>query len=105
MARLALFSLIMAFLSVPAGPVRAAPPVAPKVVLQAGHQDGADIAAWTPDGRFLLTAAADDSSLIIWNTATGLILDHLRIPAPTRYPGDAIDSLISFAVAPDTKSS
>ena len=37
-------------------------------------------AAWTSDGRFVVTADAMDGSVLIWNAATGSVVDRLRLP-------------------------
>jgi hypothetical protein len=68
-----------------ATPGRSAPTAAvdaalePKIVVQLGHQSPVLAVHWVDDGRHLASLARD-GSLVIWNVASGTILDHARAP-------------------------
>jgi hypothetical protein len=66
---------------------RAAGPVVPKIVIQTGHPGGyADVAAWTPDSRFVVTAQAQAGEILIWDGANGTVVDRLHFEALTESP-------------------
>lgn len=66
-------------------PATTAPPAAtgpgpePKIVMQLGHQSPVLAVRWVDDGRHLASLARD-GSIVIWNVATGTILDHAQVP-------------------------
>ncbi len=80
-----------------------APPAQPKIVVQAMSEAGIDVAAWSPDGRYIWTASGLARELLLWDVASGIILDRLRLPSP---PGVAADfmRLTSMAMAPDGRT-
>ncbi len=51
----------------------------PKIVVQLGHQSPVLAVRWVDDGRHLASLARD-GSLVIWNVASGAILDHAQVP-------------------------
>lgn len=59
-----------------------APPVAvvePKIVVQLGHQAPVLAVRWVDGGRHLASIARD-GSIVLWNVASGSILDHAQVP-------------------------
>jgi WD40 repeat protein len=70
----------------------------PKIVVQLGHQSPVLAVRWVDDGRHLASLARD-GSLVIWNVASGTILDHARVPLDPGLldppPGEN-DSLLQF---------
>ncbi|MEO5629465.1 MAG: caspase family protein [Thermomonas sp.] len=51
----------------------------PKIVVQLGHQSPVLAVRWVDDGRHL-ASLAQDGSIVIWNVASGTILDHAQVP-------------------------
>ena len=49
----------------------------PQFVLQAGHTAAVTGVAFSPDGKLLASASADNT-IILWNVATGQMLSTLR---------------------------
>ncbi|HSD17538.1 MAG TPA: caspase family protein [Thermomonas sp.] len=72
-------------------PAPAAPSVAavePKIVVQLGHQAPVLAVRWVDGGRHLASIARD-GSIVLWNVASGAILDHARVPLdPSLLEGD-----------------
>jgi len=66
----------------PAAPATTASPDAvlqPKIVVQLGHQSPVLAVRWVDDGRHLVSLALD-GSIVLWNVASGTILDHAQVP-------------------------
>ena len=61
----------------------AAPPLdaalEPRIVVQVGHQSPVLSVRWVDEGRHL-ASLAQDGSIVLWNVATGAILDHAQVP-------------------------
>ena len=76
-------------------------PINPKIVLQTLPYGGVEVAAWTPDDRYILTANSTARSVIIWDAQSGIIIDRLVLPSDNL--GSAISSrrLLQIVVAPD----
>lgn len=51
----------------------------PKIVVQLGHQSPVLAVRWVDDGRHLASLARD-GSVVVWNVASGAILDHAQVP-------------------------
>lgn len=51
-----------------------------RIVLQSNAIGGVEVAAWSPDDRYVLTASGISGTLIIWDAANGTIIDRLRLP-------------------------
>ena len=51
----------------------------PKIVVQLGHQSPVLAVRWVDDGRHLASLARD-GSIVVWNVASGAILDHAQVP-------------------------
>jgi hypothetical protein len=58
-----------------------APQPTPKIVVQAAQSAGVDVAAFTADGRLLITASGFARELVVWDVAGGQLIDRLRLPA------------------------
>ena len=58
--------------------------IAPKIVLQT-VASVADIAAWSPDDRYLVTARASTRELLMWNVASGNIVNRIALPSHGDY--------------------
>lgn len=58
--------------------------IAPRIVLQAVASE-AEIAAWSPDDRFLITARAATRELLVWNVASGDIVNRIALPSQGDY--------------------
>ncbi len=56
-------------------------PLAPKIVLQTLPFGGVEVAGWTLDDRYIITAAATSRTALIWNAETGHIVDKLMLPS------------------------
>lgn len=50
----------------------------PKLILPIGHQGGIWSTKWSPDGTKIVTAAAGDKTVKIWDANTGLILGNIN---------------------------
>ena len=55
------------------------PALEPKIVVQLGHQAPVLAVHWVDDGRHLASIARD-GSIVLWNVATGTVLDHAQVP-------------------------
>lgn len=53
--------------------------IEPKIVVQLGHQSPVLAVRWADAGRHLASLAGD-GSIVIWNVASGTILDHAQVP-------------------------
>ena len=87
MQRLRLILLALLALANPAAaqplPKAASMPasVTPRIVVQAMSEGGFDVAAWTPDSRFVFTASGILRELLLWDIASGVIVDRVRLPS------------------------
>ena len=54
-------------------------PVNPKIVLQTFPYGGIEIAAWTRDDRYIITASQTSRMVMIWDAETGYVVDRLPI--------------------------
>ena len=60
------------------------PALEPKIVVQLGHQSPVLAVRWVDGGRHLVSLASD-GSIVIWNVASGSILDHAQLPLDPRW--------------------
>lgn len=72
----------------------------PKIVPQSLPANGVEVAAWTPDDRFIITAVGATRSVTIWDVANGHIVDRLRLPAEQGQTGELM-RLRSIEVSED----
>ncbi len=96
--------LALVWLLAPAAAPPPAPPIVPKVVIQFSHPQGVDAAAWANDGALLITASGFDASVLLWDTDSGEIIDHLNFPRLDALGEFTIDQLRAITVAPDGKT-
>jgi hypothetical protein len=76
-------------------------PVTAKIVLQAMPEGGIEAAAWTPDGRYLITAVANSRAILIWDIKNGLILDRLTMPPDALDARATMRALTGISMTPD----
>lgn len=74
--------------------------IRPKIVLQTLPMT-IDVAAWTPDERYLLTASGVTREFIIWDVQHRLIVDRLRLPGTVNAIGADMMRLTSLVVSAD----
>ena len=81
----AILAAAMLALLLPSTAAAQSPPpaaiVKPKIIVQAMSEGGFDVAAWSADSRFVFTASGLLRELLVWNAATGAIVDRLRLPS------------------------
>lgn len=83
----AVFGLLLAACGAdPAEPVKR-DALYPKIVLQTLPTNGVELAAWTPDDRYIITAVGQSRNVLIWDVASGHILDRLVLPADKTQTG------------------
>ena len=80
----------------------------PKIVVQLGHQAPVLAVRWVDDGRHLVSLALD-GSIVIWNVASGAILDQAQVPLdPSLFdppPGEVGDGPLKFHAFSDGPAS
>ena len=91
------FGLLLTLLLCPASALAAEPPTEPILRLEAGaHTAMIRRVATDAAGRYLVTAS-DDKTARVWETASGKLLDTLRLPIGAGNEG----KLFSVALSPD----
>jgi WD40 repeat protein len=77
--RLALAALLAVGL---AATVAAQTPSTPeaRIVVQSSRRNWIDVAAWTPDSRFLFTANGESRELLLWDIEQRVIVDRVALP-------------------------
>lgn len=75
----------------------------PKVVLQTLPLNGVELAVWTPDDKHIITAVGQTRTVLIWEVATGHIVDRLLLPSKTSASG-GVRRLRAMAVSADGRS-
>lgn len=78
--------------------------LSPKIVLQSQPAAGVDVAAWTADDRFLLTASGIAREFAIWDVERGVIVDRVRLPKTDAATGAEMLMLTSLAVSGDGRT-
>lgn len=74
--------------------------VQPKIVIQT-LPGSIDVAAWSPDERYLVTASGVTREFIIWDVSRRLIIDRLRLPGAANAIGADMMRLTSMTVSAD----
>ncbi|NIJ06688.1 WD40 repeat protein [Sphingomonas vulcanisoli] len=70
----------------------------PKLVLQTGHDGSVTAAAWSPDGRLLLTGGTD-LAILVWDAVSGHLLSRDIMPLDRSRVPHSLDSEQSFNIA------
>ena len=78
--------------------------LAPRIVVQFETQRGVEVAAWTPDDRYVVAAMGVTRTVTIWDAASGLIVDRAILPAPGGSAHEEMLRLTSIAVAADGRT-
>ena len=86
-----------------ASPVLGQTAVQPKIVIQT-LPGSIDVAAWSPDERYLLTASGVTREFIIWDVSRRLIIDRLRLPGAANAIGADLMRLTTMTVSADGRS-
>ncbi len=68
----------------PPAPARPAAEILPRIVVQAMLPAGFDVAAWTADSRYVITASGLARELLLWEVARGIIVDRVRLPTDAK---------------------
>jgi WD40 repeat protein len=87
-----------------ATPAMAAAPVTPRIVLQSDIKGGIEVAAWTPDGRYLVTGSGLSRSVIIWELATGILIDRAVLTSPDPAARNDQLRLTGIDISPDGRT-
>lgn len=64
-------------------------PAYPRLVLQSQNLGGQDVAAWTWDDKFVVTANAFGRTVFVWEVATGRLINKIAFPVPAA--GDLVE--------------
>lgn len=86
-----------------ASPVLGQTAVQPKIVIQT-LPGSIDVAAWSPDERYLVTASGVTREFIIWDVSRRLIIDRLRLPGAANAIGADLMRLTTMTVSADGRS-
>ena len=54
---------------------------APRIVVQSEIQGGVEVAAWTPDDLYVVTASGPSRTVTIWEVARRIVIDRAHLPA------------------------
>jgi WD40 repeat protein len=75
----------------------------PKIVLQTLPFGGVEVAAWTPDDRYIITAGDASRLVLIWNAATGHIVDRIPLPGGSSRTSTVSKQLLGMTISKDGK--
>lgn len=84
-------------------PASAQDAINPKIVIQTLPYGGVEVAAWTPDDKYIITANATTRTLLIWNADTGIIVDRLILPSDNPEAALSVRRLTSMEMSADGK--
>ncbi len=76
----------------------------PKIVLQTLPYGGVEVAAWTRDDRYIVTANSTTRSLLIWDASSGIIIDRLILPSDNPAAALSVRRLTSIEISEDGKT-
>lgn len=98
---------IAAFLLAIAAPV--VPTIAqdalnPKIVPQILPYGGVEVAAWTPDDRYIITANSTARVVLIWDVQKGHVVDRLILPSDNPNSALSVRRLTGISIQEDGKS-
>ena len=77
------------------------PPLNPKVVLQTLPFGGVELAAWTPDDRYIITAGNASRTVLIWDAKTGHVVDRIALPGGASQTSTSTRRLTRMTVSDD----
>ena len=75
----------------------------PKIVLQTLPYGGVEVAAWTPDDRYIITAGDASRLVLIWDAATGHVVDRIPLPGGSSRTATMSRQLLDMKVSADGK--
>ncbi|WP_017667676.1 caspase family protein [Sandarakinorhabdus sp. AAP62] len=81
---------------------RQAAQITPRVIVQA-VRGGIETAAWSPDGRYIFTAFGFTRELLVWDVATGNIIDRVALPLQVRGEADVM-KMRAMTLLPDGRT-
>lgn len=73
----------------------------PKIVLQTLPYGGIEVAAWTPDDRYIITAGDASRLVLIWDAETGHIVDRIPLPGGSSRTATVSKQLLGMTVSAD----
>lgn len=76
-------------------------PVLPKIVVQSLPVGGVEVAAWVADDKYIVAANAQSRTLLIWDVASGNIVDRLVLPSDNRDSRLSVRRLTAMEVSED----
>ncbi len=74
----------------------------PRVIVQA-VRSGIETAAWSADGRYIFTALGSSRELMVWDVATGNIIDRRQLPLQARNEADLM-KMRAMTLLPDGRT-
>ena len=83
---------------------QAAGPLAPRIVVQFDIEPAVEVAAWTPDDRYVVTGLGLTRTLTIWDAATGIVVDRANIPALSTTGYEELLRLTSIDISSDGRT-
>ena len=81
---------------------RPAAHITPRVIVQA-VRGGIETAAWSADGRTIFTAFGFTRELLVWDVATGNIIDRVMLPLQVRNEADVM-KMRAMTLLPDGRT-
>lgn len=75
----------------------------PKIVLQTLPYGGVEVAAWTNDDKYIITANASARTVMIWNASNGIIVDRIILPSDNPEAALSVRRLSSIEMSEDGK--
>lgn len=76
-------------------------PLNPKIVLQTLPYGGIEVAAWTPDDRYIITAGDASRLVLIWDAETGHIVDRIPLPGGGSRTATVSKQLLGIRISQD----
>ena len=79
----------------------APPPLNPKIVLQTLPYGGVEVASWTIDDRYIVTAVSSSRAVLIIDAEKGIIIDQLTLPTDNAESDITARRLTAMEASPD----
>jgi hypothetical protein len=96
------FGLAGAGLAQSSRPAAPTATMTPRVIVQA-VRGGIETAAWSADGRHIFTAMGISRELLVWDVATGDIIDRVMLPVQARNEADVM-KMRAMTLLPDGRT-